>query len=180
VTLGLGVVIGLVTAVLVGASWRGFAEVHWRLAPLCLLGLAIQLVLFSKNETLVTPLLPIAAELHVLSYLLVFASLLANWRIPGIAVIVVGGLLNFAAIVANGGQMPRVVAPDPSVLSNVQAMDENTRLAFLGDLISLPLPGRLFSIGDVLIAAGGGITAYSLARAKRSDHSAPSILGRFG
>jgi hypothetical protein len=180
VTLALGVVIGLVAALLAGASWRGFAEVRWRLASLCLIGLALQLVLFSNNEAFVTHLLPIAPELHVLSYLLVFASLAANWRVPGIAIIVVGGVLNFAAIVANGGQMPRVVAPDPSIFTNVQPMDENTRLAFLGDFIPLPLPGRLFSIGDFLIAVGGGITAYSLARAKRSDHSAPSVLGRSG
>lgn len=179
-TLALGVVLGVLAALMVGASWRGFAETRWRLAPLCLLGLGIQLVLFSKLDALVAPLLPIAEELHVLSYLLVFASLLANWRIPGLAIIVLGGLLNFAAIVANDGQMPRVVAPDPAVFTNVQAMDENTRLSFLGDFIPLPLPGRLFSIGDVLIAAGGAITAYNLARAKRPNHTAPLILGRFG
>lgn len=179
-TLAVGVLIGFLGALLVGASWRGLIDTRWRLAPLCLIGLAIQLVLFSKNETLVTPLLPIARELHVVSYLLVFTSLLANWRMPGLAVIVVGGALNFAAIVANDGQMPRVVAPDPAVFTNVQAMDENTRLAFLGDFIPLPLAGRLFSIGDVLLATGGGITAYRLARAKRPNHSAPMILGRFG
>jgi hypothetical protein len=178
-TLALGVAVGLLAAIVVGASWRGLANVRWRLAPLCLLGFAIQLVLFSKNEFLVTPLLPIARELHVLSYLLVFVSLIANWRIPGLAVLIVGGLLNFAAIVANDGQMPRAVAPDPAVFTNVQAMDEDTRLAFLGDFIPLPLASRLFSIGDVLIATGGAITAYRLARSKRPDHSAPLILGRF-
>jgi hypothetical protein len=179
-TLAFGVLIGLLAALIVGASWRGLTEVRWRLAPLCLLGLAVQLVLFSGSEALVAPLLPVAAELHVLSYLLVFVSLLANWRIPGIAVIIVGGLLNFAAIVANGGQMPRVVAPGPSVFNNVQAMDENTRLVVLSDFIPIPFLGRLISIGDILITAGGGITAYGLARAKRPDHSAPFVVGRFG
>ena len=176
-TLAIGVLLGLLAALLLGASWRSLAETRWRLAPLCLLGLAIQLVLFSRVDALVEPLLPVAEELHILSYLLVFASLLANWRLPGIAVIVVGGLLNFAAIAANGGQMPRAVPPDPAIFSNVQAMDEDTRLAFLGDFI--PVTGRLYSIGDILIAAGGAITAYRLARARRHDHSAPLVLGRF-
>jgi hypothetical protein len=180
VTLAAGVLVGLLAAVAVGASWRSLAETRWRLAPFCLLGLAIQLVLFSRNEALVGPLLPIARELHMLSYMLVFASLLANWRMPGIAVIVVGGLLNFAAITSNGGQMPRLVAPEPAVFSNVQAMDASTRLAFLGDFLPLPGTARLFSIGDVLIATGGAVTAYRLARAKRPDHSAPFVLGRFG
>jgi hypothetical protein len=175
--LALGVVAGLVLALLMGASWRGFAEVRWRLAPLILLGLAIQIVLFSNSETIVTPLLPFAPALHLVSYALVIASLAANWRLPGVALILAGALLNFAAIAANGGHMPRVIAPDPAVFTNVAAMGADTRLAFLGDWI--PVGGRLISIGDVLIATGGGVTAFWLARAKRADHSPPMILGRF-
>ncbi|HEV8633032.1 MAG TPA: DUF5317 family protein [Chloroflexota bacterium] len=178
-TLALGVLVGLLAAVVVGASWRGLAETRWRLAPLCLLGLAIQLVLFSKIDGLVAPLVPFGPALHVISYLLVFASLLANWRIPGIPLLLLGGLLNFVAITANGGQMPRAVPPDPAVFHNVVGMDEDTRLAFLGDWIPAP-GGRIFSVGDVLIFAGGALTAYRLARARRADHSPPVVLGRFG
>jgi hypothetical protein len=175
--LALGVVVGLLAALLVGASWRGFAEVRWRLAPLILLGLAIQIVLFSNNDAIVTPLLPYAPALHLLSYVLVLVSLLANWRLPGVALILGGALLNFAAIAANGGHMPRLIAPDPAVFTNVAAMDAETRLALLGDWI--PVGGRLISIGDFLIAGGGGVTAFWLARSKRADHSEPFVLGRF-
>ena len=175
--LGLGVLVGLLAAAIVGASWRGFAEVRWRLSPLIMLGLLIQIVLFSKSEAIVTPLLPYAPGLHLLSYGLVIASLIANWQLPGVKFILAGALLNGAAIAANGGQMPRLIAPDPAVFTNVAAMDADTRLAFLGDWI--PVAGRLISIGDIFIAGGGGLTAFWLARTKRADHSAPLVLGRF-
>jgi hypothetical protein len=177
VLLALSVVVGLVLALVTGGSWRGFAESRWRLAPLALAGLAIQLVLFSNNEALVSPLLPYAEELHLISYALVGAFLIANWRVPGLALLLAGAALNFVAIAANGGQMPRIVPPDPSVFSNVAAMDEGTRLWFLGDLI--PFAGRIFSFGDVLIALGGGYAAFRLARPPRADHSPPMVLGRF-
>jgi hypothetical protein len=179
-TLALGVLVGLMAAFLVGASWRGLSETRWRLAPLCLLGMAIQLVFISRIDALVAPLTPFGPALHVLSYLLVFGFLLANWRVPGVPVLLLGGLLNFAAIVANGGQMPRAVPlPDPTGFHNVVAVDENTRLAFLGDWIPAP-GGRLYSIGDVLLFAGGALTAYRLARVKPANHSPPMVLGRFG
>jgi hypothetical protein len=173
-----GVVLGLLAALVVGASWRGFAEVRWRLAPLILLGLVLQFVLFSQGGAIIAPLIPFAGALHLLSYALVLASLIANWRLPGVAILLTGALLNFIVIAANGGQMPRLIAPDPAVFTNVAAMDANTRLVLLGDWI--PVFGRLISIGDILIASGGAIVAYSFARAKRPDHSAPSILGRSG
>lgn len=178
-TLGIGVVLGLLAAFFVGANWRNLGEVHWRLWPLCLAGLAIQLVLFSKNERLVAPFLSIAPELHVLSFALVLASLVANWRFRGVPVIVLGAALNLTVIVLNGGQMPRSTPPEPAPFRNVVAASEDTRLGLLGDWIRISsLPGEEFSPGDVLISLGGGIVAYGLARERRVSHSAPPVIGR--
>jgi hypothetical protein len=180
VTLALGVLVGLVAALLVGADWRGLTETRWRLTWLCLLGMAIQMVFISGIDALVTPLAPFGSALHVVSYLLVFVFLLANWRVPGLPLLLLGGLLNFVAIAANGGQMPRAIPPDdPGAFHNVVAMNEGTRVAFLGDWIPAP-NGQLYSVGDVLILAGGAVTAYRLVRVRRADHSPPVVLGRFG
>jgi hypothetical protein len=173
VTLALGVAVGLLAALVVGANWRGLAETRWRLAPLCLLGMAIQLLFIARLDTVVPLLAPLGPTLHVVSYLLVFAFLLANLRVPGLPLLLLGGLLNFAAIAANDGQMPRAAPPDgPGVFRNVAAMDEGTRLAFLGDWIAAP-NGQLYSVGDLLIFAGGALASYRLRSRARAARGWP-------
>ena len=170
-----GVVVGLIAAALVGARWDGLAHVRWRLAPLCLAGLLIQVVLFSRSAALVEPLLPWAPGIHLVSVLMVLTSLVANWRLPGLPLLVLGAALNFAAIAANGGQMPTVATPAPGPFTNVARMDESSGLALLGDWLWLPYVPRPFSIGDVLIGIGGGYAAYRFARGTRPP---VVVLGR--
>ena len=143
---------------------------RWRWAWLILLGLAIRLVIFSGPDWLVLAILPAAPALHVVSSVLPLVSLAANWRLPGLPLILLGGLLNLAAIVANGGQMPTFHTPRPAVFSNVAEFGDATRLGFLGDWIELPfLPGRGYSIGDVAIALGSGLAAYRLSRRREEE-----------
>ncbi len=72
-----------------------------------------------------------------------------------------GGLLNFIAIIANGGVMPA----DPDLALHVAGADgfvnagavENPRLLFLGDVFATPswFPlYNVFSVGDGLIVLG--------------------------
>jgi hypothetical protein len=153
--LAVGVLVGLALAALRGADWARLAETRWRLWPLIVVGFLIQLVLYGTFEGRTLPDLPYAAALYVLSNLLVLASLLANWRVPGVPLVILGAALNLAAIVANGGQMP----------SAHRGMTEATPLAWLADWIELPLlPRRQFSVGDLLLAVGSGIAVYGLAR----------------
>lgn len=153
--LALGVVVGLAAAALRGADWARLAEVRWRLWPLIVVGFLIQLILYGAFEGRTLPDLPYAAALYVLSNLLVLASLTANVSVPGVPLVVVGAVLNLAAIVANGGQMP----------SAHRGMTEATPLYWLADWIELPLlPRRQFSIGDLFLAVGSGIAVYRLAR----------------
>jgi hypothetical protein len=153
--LAVGVVLGLLVAFIRGADWNRLADARWRLWPLVLVGLAIQLALYGQVEGRTLPDLPYAAALYVLSHLLVLASFAANRRLRGVPLLVVGAILNLVAIVANGGQMP----------STNRGMTDATPLWWLGDWLELPLlPRRLFSVGDLFLAAGAAVTVYGLAR----------------
>jgi hypothetical protein len=156
--LAVGVLVGLALAALRGADWRRLAETRWRLWPLIVAGFLLQLILYGRFEGRTLPDLPYAAPLYVLSNLLVLASLVANWRVPGVPLVALGAALNLTAIVANGGQMP----------SLHRGMTEATPLAWLADWIELPLlPQRQFSIGDLLLVVGSAVAAYWLARRRR-------------
>lgn len=160
-----GAAAGLLLAALRGARWAGLAETRWRLGWLVVLSLAVRLVLFSGPDAVVAALLPVAPGLHVLSAVLAIVMLAANWRVPGVPAIALGALLNLAAIVANGGQMPTFHTPREALFNNVARFGDQTRLAALGDWIELPfLPGRGFSVGDLLIAFGSGAAVYQLTR----------------
>lgn len=153
--LAVGILVGLAAAALKGADWGRLADTRWRLWPLVLLGLGLQIALYGRVEGRTLPDAPYAAELYVLSNLLVVASFAANWRKPGVPLLVVGAALNLGAILANGGQMP----------STHRGMTEATSLWYLGDWIELPfLPRRLFSVGDLFLAVGAAVTVYRLAR----------------
>ena len=90
--------------------------------------------------------------------------LLANRRVPGMALVGLGAALNLAAITANGGVMPAsadalaaagLPATDPGFESSA-ALDA-PRLAFLGDVFAIPASwplSNVFSAGDVCIGAG--------------------------
>ena len=89
--------------------------------------------------------------------------LAANWRVPGIVLTALGAALNLLAITANGGVMPT----SPAAMARAGLVDDpgfqnstvlaDPRLAFLGDVFAIPASwplSNVFSIGDVLIAAG--------------------------
>jgi hypothetical protein len=90
--------------------------------------------------------------------------LLANRRVPGMALVALGAALNLLAITANGGVMPAsaealAAAGLPAAeagFENSAALDD-PRLAFLGDVFAIPAAwplSNVFSVGDVCIGAG--------------------------
>jgi hypothetical protein len=165
--LALAVMVGLAAGVAAGGRWQRLAEVRWRCGPLCLLALAIQLVLFSRVEWLVAPLVPVGPALHLLTLLLALLALLANWRLPGLPLLILGALLNGAVIAANGGHMPRALPNKGGPFSNTAPMNATTVLAPLGDWIPGPVPaGALYSPGDLLVGLGGGLTMYRIVRGR--------------
>jgi hypothetical protein len=93
----------------------------------------------------------------------VIAAVLLNLRITGMAIVALGAISNLTAIVLNGGYMPAdpgamgaVGKLEPTVYSN-SAILTDPMVQPLTDIFALPtwVPfANVFSVGDVLIAAG--------------------------
>ena len=172
-----GVVAGLLVGLLAGGRIEHLGDVRFRLAPLALLALAIQIVLFSPLANGVPE--SAARATYVVSTALVGVVVLANWRLAGLPLIAVGAALNLAAILANGGAMPA----SPSALAALgmgiggntnSVVVDHPALEPLTDIFALPawLPlANVFSVGDVLIGVGVAI-AIAAAMRRRSARTA--------
>jgi hypothetical protein len=165
------VILGLVAGTLSGGRLAALGTTHIRLWPVALIGLFCQLLLFSSP--LAAAVGPWGPSLYVVSTTAVLMALVVNLRQPGFWLIIIGALANFAVIVANGGQMPAapeawaalngMAAVPTTDFSNSVLAGPHTVLAFLGDNFVLPRPvplANVFSIGDVLIGAGGALFVY--------------------
>jgi hypothetical protein len=156
--------LGIVGGYLLGGRLERLGGVRFRWAPLALLGLAIQIALFSD------PLANIVGDAgpatYVASTLAVLVAVLGNLGIPGLTIIAIGATSNLAAILANGGYMPA----DPGAVAAVggiapgysnSSVVAEPALAPLTDIFATPawLPfSNVFSIGDVLIGIGVAVT----------------------
>ena len=109
---------------------------------------------------------PPRPAVYVASNVAVLVAVWRNLAIPGLPLVLVGGIANLVAIVANGGFMP--VSPDAlAAMGRVRAEGySNSRLVDgvvlgpLTDLFAMPtwVPmANVFSIGDVLIGVGAAI-----------------------
>ena len=162
------ILLGVVTVPLAGGQIRrlGYIQFRWPGALIGALGLQILIIsILHRNETLDRPL-------HLVSYLLSAAFVVANLRIPGLWMIATGGLMNAVVIFANGGVMAasrsafRIagVHINSDRFSNSQIL-AHPKLAFLGDNWAIPswLPfATTLSIGDVLIALGAIVLIHGV------------------
>lgn len=158
----LAVPIGLVLGFLMGGRLDRLSEIRFEWAWLAVVGLAVQVLLFS------TPIggsfrSGVGEAIYVASTGLVLVAVWRNLRVPGLALVALGAISNLAAIVANGGVMPTTPGAlaaaglDPLDGFSNSAVLEDPALAPLTDIFALPpwLPfANVFSIGDVLIALG--------------------------
>ena len=163
--------IGVVAGLASGGKLAALGTTKVRLWPVALLGLVAQLLLFSPPLAAVVG--PLGPSLYVVSTVLVLMALVLNLRQPGFWLVIIGALLNFTAIVANGGQMPAspeafaalngtALVPTTEFTNSVLA-GPGTQFAFLGDNFVLPRPvplANVFSIGDVLIGVGGALFIF--------------------
>jgi MFS family permease len=164
-----GVAIGLLAGLLAGGRLGRLAEIRLRWAGLIFLAVIVRF----GTELALNLGLPAAEALRVPlfagAFVILALGLVANRRLPGMALALVGVVLNGVVIVVNGGFMP---VWEPSLLAAgltpadltpfhvllPAELDAEFLLALgpLADIIPIPVPfvANVASLGDVFIAFG--------------------------
>jgi Family of unknown function (DUF5317) len=179
--LALPLLIGFALAPLLGGHWSRLAKLRIRGVWIFYVAIALQLVAFPVRVLPWHTSDRIGVVLWLISYGLFSLGIAANTRTPGMPPIAVGLVSNLCAILANGGHMPAL----PSALrgaglhftkSRNSAEMASPHLAWLVDRWAAPgwIPwANVFSVGDVIIAAGGLIFALGATRVLRPIARAP-------
>ncbi len=163
------VALAVLTVPLSGGRWAALADVRLRHVWLLWVALAGQLVAIEGPDIGAA-----AAVVHVVTYLLAAAFVVANRTMPGIWLVAVGGLANGVTIALNGGTLPasaRALEAAGLPVTSSQFVNSGVvsgaRLPWLGDVFAWPQPlplANVFSVGDVLLVAGAFWAVHRLAR----------------
>jgi hypothetical protein len=144
-------------------SFRRMSRLQFRHLWLLLVALILQMLLefmdFPKER-----IDTLGFGLLLGTYGMIFGFCWLNWRVRGMPMVVVGIALNVLVIALNQGMPTQadvktidgrsVHVPIEQTVKH-RPETEDTRLAFLGDVITLPnLPNQQFSIGDIVIGLG--------------------------
>lgn len=186
-----GVLFGIIIALLRGGKLSNLATLRIRGAWILIFLWITQMTLYVLQEKIPS----LFQKIHVfsmVSYFILFYILFQNKRIPGMNVLLIGGLLNFLVMAVNGGYMP-VSAEAASLISPTYIhplpqgpygrhilMSDNTHLNFLGDIIPLlpPYPRQhVVSIGDVLINIGAFMAIQGILVGNKEGVSKREKLG---
>jgi hypothetical protein len=175
--------LGIVAGYLAGGRLDRLSTVRFRWAPLALLGLAVQVALFS--DPLATMVGAAGPPIYVASTAAVLVAVLRNLDITGLPIVAIGAASNLIAILANGGYMPA----DPDALASIggiapgysnSSVTADPLLWPLTDIFAIPawVPfANVFSIGDVLLGIGVALTIAAGMRRQpdpgRIDREAP-------
>jgi hypothetical protein len=170
--LGLVFLLCVATVPLARGRLTALADLELRRPWLALAGIGTQVLIIS---VLPGGTAGLHEAVHMLSYALLGAFAWSNRRIPGVSVIMLGGLLNFVAIAANGGVMPA----DPALAQHVareagegfvnSGAVQNPHLLFLGDVFATPASWPLYnvySVGDLVIVTGVLMLLHGVSRSR--------------
>ena len=161
--LGLALLPALGVALLCGGSASRLADVRIRSAQLLFGALVLQVAAFPFDFLPWTTPGGVAVALWLASYALLLAVAARNLRLPGVALVAAGIVLNVAAVTANSGRMPVLpeamrAAGEAYEVRHNSVAERAPRLPWLVDRWAAPswVPlANVFSVGDVAIAAGG-------------------------
>ncbi|MBI3942166.1 MAG: DUF5317 domain-containing protein [Chloroflexi bacterium] len=159
--------LAILLALLQGGKLARLGELQLRYPGLFIVALCLQIMLFT----------PFAAGLlarnlvsvfYIFSMFILVGTAWLNRKIPGMGLAGLGITLNLLAIIANGGRMPvdpnalafsghvLSLGPDGQPLNN-STLGAHVALWPLTDILAIPAGwplANVFSIGDVLLAAG--------------------------
>ena len=179
------VLAGLLLGYLTGGSAARLGALRLSWAPLIVLGMAVQLALFSSP--LGNAIGDAAPVVYVLSNLVVLVAVAANLAVPGLVLVLAGGASNLLAIVANGGYMP----VSPGALEAMERLPKegysnsaprvDVILGPLTDIFTMPtwVPmANVFSVGDVLIGAGVAIAVVGAMHGRGMFVAPSAVEGR--
>lgn len=184
-----GIIAGLLAlAVRIKINKQTIRPVHLQAIWLVVLAFGVQVIIFGRLGRLVALPDSLVAVLFVTSQLMLLVFAWLNRRLPGGWLLGTGLLLNFLAIILNGGLMPispetvHALVPDAPDGSwrigerlgrtkDVVLPEEATRLGILSDRFLLPqwmsYPVA-FSLGDVILALGAFWLIFSMADASQT------------
>jgi hypothetical protein len=162
------VLLGILTVPLARGHLSALGTVRLKLVPLIFAALALQLVL-----TAVAPggFAGLHRVLHVGSYAMIAAFLVANRHITGMAIVAFGTALNLTAIVVNGGVMPasrhamKIAGINPTDGFMNSTAVAHPKLQPLGDVLAVPKAWPLhnvYSVGDIVIVVGAVIAIHAI------------------
>ncbi len=157
-----------------GGRLDNLSQLSIRWSGLVLIALGLQIVVIYGPGRSDARSYSFAALLLLGSYALLFATVLANWRLPGMLLLGLGAALNFLVILANGGWMPvtaehlaaagfissptALTSGDRVLYSKDVVLDSpETNLPWLSDVFMIPKAGlfsAVFSVGDALMMLG--------------------------
>lgn len=174
---------------LMGGRLSNLSLLKVRWAPLALIGFVLQVI----NPPGRWPLAMLLTSFVLLS---VFA--IANARVTGFALILVGVALNFIVIAANGGMPVSAQALGASGQQDTVADLTNDAdsyvkhhlagdgdvVLFLGDVIAIPPPiSQAISVGDIFTYGGVGVVVAAAMRRRSGGvvaQEAPEVQGAGG
>jgi len=154
------------------------ANIKIRFGWLIIIAVLVQSIPFALSSP--SSFVELKKALLILSYVLLLWALSRNLNSWGMRILLLGTLLNFVAIVANGGLMP--VSPEARLWAGKPAIGESgfgkvlpegtgvllpidqTNLWLLSDIIPINSIHAVLSVGDVLIAFG--LFIFILAKAR--------------
>ncbi len=155
------VIVGFAAGLASGGSISRLGDLNVRWWPVLAVAIALRVAGGLAGD--------LAAGTYVLAFAGVVAVALANRRLPGASLIAAGAALNLIVVAANGA-MP-ISAQAVAMVGGAMPVDRlhtelvsASRLALFADVIPFPVVRTAYSVGDVLIALGGGWLTFAALR----------------
>ncbi|HEX9969883.1 MAG TPA: DUF5317 family protein [Acidimicrobiales bacterium] len=153
------VAIGFALGLLTGGKLECLGERRFRLTGLLAAGLVVQ-VLSGRFDG------SAAVGVVIASYALLIAFCVVNVRLVGMALVLLGLVLNFTTIAVNGGMPVRrsaVVAAGIADWDELDSLEVHEKrhlerpdddLMAISDIIPVPVLGEVLSFGDIVMSVG--------------------------